>query len=148
MSPAMRTFWLAGSCLLGIVVFWHEIDVVGGSEFIGGRLTSKLFLLAWSGVLLFLLGLVFAFVRRRLAAGVTLTASLLCWPLYLYMTFPAIYRRVFRGEYSVPLQSRITWDWWAITGLLAQLLSMYVCVRVFSLGGQEVTGPERHSTSH
>jgi hypothetical protein len=145
MTRARQKLWLAGSCLLGIVVFWHEIDVVDGSEFIGGRLTSRRLLLAWNGVLLFLLGWVLTVVRRRVAAGFILTASLLCWPLCLYMTFPAMYRRVFKGEYSVPLQSRMTWDWWAIAGMLTQLLSMYVCLRIVSVGGQEITSSELHS---
>ena len=128
---AKQKFWLAMSCLLGIFLLRHELNELDGSEFIGGRITGPLFTLAESGALFLTLGLVLIFFRRRLASGVIGLASLLCWPLYAYLTFPGIYRHVFKGEYSVPLQSNANWDWWSITEMLALLLQAYFCLNVF-----------------
>ena len=88
--------------------------------------------MADKGWFLLLLALLLTFVFRRGAAWLLLAASLLCWPLYLYLTFPGLARRVTCGEYSTQLAARFIWDRWVIAGMLALLAMTYVCVRRLS----------------
>jgi len=53
-------------------------------------------------------------------------ASLLSLPLYFYLTAPGPFRRLFPGEYSVPLGSDFVWTRWAILGILA--LAVAACL--------------------
>jgi hypothetical protein len=82
-----------------------------------------------AGSILFVLALLLTFFYRRIAAATTCIACLLCLPLYLYFTAPRPFRRVFRGEYSVPLQASFVWNKWAITGIAALAITAYVGVR-------------------
>jgi hypothetical protein len=52
-------------------------------------------------------------------------------PLYLYFTAPGPFRRVFGGEYSVPLQANFVWDRSAIVGVLA--VTVAICIRICNL---------------
>jgi hypothetical protein len=76
--------------------------------------------------------MILTFFYRRLAAVIALTASVLCLPLYLY--FPALgpFRRVFKGEYSVPMHTNFVWDNWAIAGITGLVVAIFVCLRSFS----------------
>jgi len=69
--------------------------------------------------LLFLMALLSTILFPRVAAAITFTATLLCLPFYLYILMPGPYRRIFRGEYSVPLQTAFVWDNWAVVGVLS-----------------------------
>jgi hypothetical protein len=131
MKHRATRLWQAGSCLLCAVVASQKLNTLGPSEFRGGRVTGPLFTLAETATYLFVLGFLVSFVRPRIAAAVTLTASLLCWPLYLYMTTPGLFRRVFGGEYSVPLKTSLVWDWWSIAGMLSLSFAGYLCLREF-----------------
>ena len=75
-----------------------------------------------------MLALVLTFVRPRIAAALAIVASLLCLPLYLYFTVPGPFRRVFGGEYSVPLQANFVWDRSAILGVLAVTVAICICI--------------------
>jgi hypothetical protein len=114
-----QELWQATSCLLCIAIAWARLDDVGASEFSGGRITGTLFAMAESGSSLFILAMILTFFYQRIAALIALTASVLCLPFYLYFMAPGPFRRVFKGEYSVPMQTNFAWDNWAIAGSLA-----------------------------
>ena len=97
--------WQAAACLACVGVLWIRLDDFGASEFSGGRITGKLFTMADLGSLLFLVALLLTIFFPRVAAVVALAATLLCLPFYLYILMPGPYRQIFKGEYSVPLQS-------------------------------------------
>lgn len=116
------------SCLVCVVVAQQNSFGVGGTEFSGGRLTGPILDSLDIGSLLFALALILTFVRPRIAAALAIVASLLCLPLYLYFTAPGPFRRVFGGEYSVPLQANFVWDRSAILGILAVAVALCICV--------------------
>jgi hypothetical protein len=129
--------WQAASCLLCVIVVGRLIDNLGNSEFGGGYVSGPLFWLADKGWVLLLLALLMTFVFRRAAALLFLVASLLCWPLYLYVTFPGVARWVIRAllpyvTWDGPLVANVIWDKSLIAGILALIAAMYVCVRNLS----------------
>jgi len=130
--PGKQELLQGASCLLCVIVIWRELEFLGPSEFSGGYISGRLFWVAEKSWFLFVLGLVLTFVFRRAAAAILVAASLLTWPLYLYLTFPGVIRRVTGGEYSVPLAANVIWDRWLIAGMLGLLAMTYVCVRNLS----------------
>jgi hypothetical protein len=116
------------SCLVCVVVAQRNSFGFGGTEFSGGRLTGPILDALDIGSLLFVLALALTFVRPRIAAVLAIVASLLCLPLYLYFTAPGLFRRVFGGEYSVPLQANFVWHRSAISGLLAVAVALGICI--------------------
>jgi hypothetical protein len=113
--------WHAIGCLACIVVLWIHLDGFGASEFSGGRLTGLLFRMAELGSFLFLVALLLTFFLRRIAATITLAATLLCLPFYLYILMPRPYGWIFKGEGSVPLHGTFLWDSGAIIGIFCLL---------------------------
>jgi hypothetical protein len=83
------------------------------------------------GTFLFVPALLLTFFLQRIAAGIALVASLLCFPLYLYFTTPGPFRWMFRGEYSVPLQANFVWSKWATLGMLTLVVA--ICVSLWNL---------------
>jgi hypothetical protein len=132
-KPRREELWQAAICLLCLILLSREIKYLGPSEFSGGYITGRLFWLADKAWVLFGVGLLLTFVFRRAAAGFLLVASLLCWPLYLYLTFPAVVRKAIGGEYKVPLTMDVIWDKWAITGMLTLVLAAYISIRSLSV---------------
>ena len=120
------------SCFLCIVVAWPQVKDAGASEFVGGSLTGPLFEMAEYGIALFLVALLSTFFYRRVATATALVASLLCTPFYLYFLAPGPFRRVFRGEYSVPLQAPFVWNTWAVAGVLSLALAIIMSLRCFT----------------
>ena len=116
-------------CLLCAVIVWRYGSDLEGTEFSGGWLTGPLLDMEETGSLLFVLALLLTFFYRRIAAATTLIACLLCLPLYLYFTAPGPFRRVFRGEYSVPLQASFVWNKWNITGIVALTIAACLGIR-------------------
>ena len=109
-KPGKRELWQAASCWACVILVWRELEFLGPSEFSGGYVSGRLFRLAETACLLFAFGLILTFVFRRAAAALLIAASLFCWPLYLYLTFPGVIRRVTGGEYSAPLAVNVIWD--------------------------------------
>lgn len=128
MAFGRRKLLQAASCLVCVVLAQRNSFGLGGTEFSGGRLTGPILDSLEIGSLLFVLALVFTFVRPRIAAVLAIVASLLCLPLYFYSTAPGPFRRVFGGEYSVPLQANFVWDRSAILGVLTIAVSMCICI--------------------
>jgi hypothetical protein len=118
----------AASCLACVIVAQRNSFGLGGTEFSGGNVTGPILDSLEIGSLLLVLALLLTFVRPRNAAALAIVASLLCFPLYLYFTAPGPFRRVFGGEYSVPLQANFVWDRSAIVGVLAVAVALYICI--------------------
>jgi hypothetical protein len=120
----------AAACLLCAAIAWRYGSSLVGTEFSRGWLTGPLLDMKDVGSLLFLLALLLTFFYRRIAAGTTLTACLLCLPLYLYFAAPGLFRRVFsRGEWSGPLRTGSVWDNWTVTGIVVLAITAYLAVR-------------------
>lgn len=133
--PGKHELWQAASCLLCVFVVGREIDDLGMSEFSGGYITGSLFWLVDNGWTLLLLALLLTFVFRR-AVWLLLAGTLLCWPLYLYLTFPGVaqsgIRRLLPNViWRSPLPN-VIWYKWVMAGILALMAAMYVCVRNLS----------------
>jgi hypothetical protein len=141
MKLGKQKVWQAASCLLCVVVAQRNSLGLEGTEFNGGRVTGPVLDLRDVGSLLFLLAMFLTFVYPGIAAAIAVVASLLCLPLYLYFTAPGPFRRVFRGEYSVPLQANFVWDKWAILGMFTLAVATYVCV--WNLSGIKPEGAQR-----
>jgi hypothetical protein len=120
--------WQAGSCLLAVVAVQRSSLGLEGTEFSGGRLTGPLLHLCDAGSLLLVVALLLTFVYPRVAAALGLGVPLLCLPLYFFLIAPGPFRRVFRGEYSVPLQTNFVWGKWPILGVLTLAFAASVCV--------------------
>jgi hypothetical protein len=131
-KPRKQEFIQAAICLLCVIVVGREIDYLGPSEFSGGLLTGRLFWIADKAWFLLLLAILLTFVFRRAAAWLSLAASLLCWPLYLYLMFPGPVRRVTGGEFSIQPAANFILDIWVTAGMLTLLAMTYVCVRSLS----------------
>jgi hypothetical protein len=129
-------------CLVCAILVWRYGDDLGATEFSGGRVTGPLLDVYDIGSLLFILAIPLTFFFRRTAAAVTVMASLLCLPLYFYFTAPGPFRRLFPGEYSVPLESNFAWTGWAIFGILALAIAAGVGFRGLFLaaGGRPEPG--------
>jgi hypothetical protein len=138
----------AVSCLLCFILAWAYLDDIGASEFSGGWLTGPLFKMADYGCTLFFLSLFLTFFLRRIAGVTALVASLLCMPFYLYFLAPGPFRRVFKGEYSVPLQTSFVWNTWAIAGILSLLLAIVVSLPCLAAADcQSIPAPENGDTT-
>ena len=136
MKLGKQKVWQAASCLLCVVVAQRNSLGLEGTELNGGRVTGPVLDLRDIGSLLFLLAMFLTFVYPRIAAAIAVVASLLCLPLYLYFTAPGPFRRVFRGEYSVPLQANFVWDRWTIIGILTLALVASVGVSSLLISGE------------
>ncbi len=115
------------SLFLCVVVGWVNSSIVEPSEFSGGRVTGLLLTLQNTGLYLFAAAVLLTFLFRRLGAGIALAAALVSMPFYLYFVFPALFRTLLKGDYSARVQAAIVWNKWAIAGILALGLAMYVC---------------------
>ena len=122
------------ACLACAGVLWIHLDDFGASEFSGGRRAGKLFTMVDLGSVLFLVALFLTIFFPRVAAVIVLTATLLCLPSYLYILIPGPYRRIFKGEYSVPLQRSFAWNNWEVVGILSLGIAAFLSLHSFFKG--------------
>jgi hypothetical protein len=87
--------------------------------------------MAENGSLIFLGALLLTFLFPRVAATVALLATLLSLPFYLYILMPGPFRWLFKGEYSVPLQSPFMWSTWAVLETATLLFAAGLSIRAF-----------------
>jgi hypothetical protein len=132
-SPKEK-IWQPIACFACVAVLWIHLDDFGASEFSGGRLTGSLFKMAELGSVLFLMALLLTFFFRRTAAATALAATLLCFPFYLYVLMPGLYRWIFKGEYAVPPYRPFHWDNWAIVGVFSLLFVAWTVRRACQAG--------------
>jgi len=131
-KSAKEKMWRAFACLACTVVPWIHLDDFRASEFSGGWLTGPLLGMAELGSLFFVVALLLTFFLRRTASTIALAAVLLCFPFYLCILMPGLYRRISKGEYSVPLYRPFHWDTWAAVGVLSLLFVAVLSVRSYS----------------
>ncbi len=131
-KPGKKELLQAASFFLCAVVAWTQADRVDGSEFIGGRVTGPVFRLFDLGIFIFVMAIIFTFIYRRVGAVIGVVASLLCLPFYLYFAAPGPFRSVFRGIYSVPLQSNFVWDKGMLAGMLTLAVAVFISVQGIS----------------
>jgi hypothetical protein len=128
-----QKLWQAAACLACVGLLWISLErEFGLTEFFGGSLTGRLFAMADFGFLFFLMALLLTIFYPRVAAALVLAAALLCLPFYLYILMPGPYRRIFKGEYSVPLQRPFVWDNWAVVGVLSLVIAAFLSLHSFS----------------
>jgi len=113
-------------------VLWTHLGDFGASEFRGGWLTGKIFTMVDIGALLFLIAFVFTIFVPRTGASVALLAVVLCLPFYVYVVMPGIFRRMFKGEPSDPLEKPFVWNSWAIVGIITLIVAVVFSIRRLS----------------
>lgn len=131
-KPGKSELWQAASLFLCLAVAAPQTDWIGASEFSGGWVTGPLLSMFQNGVPLFFLAMILTFFYQRIGAVIGIAASVLCLPLYLYFVVPGLFRSVFGGEWSVPLQAYFVWNMWAMAGMLTLAAAAFVCSRSFS----------------
>ena len=126
--------WQAAAYLVCAGVLWTRLIGFGASEFSGGRITGKLFAVAEVGLLLFFVALLLTVFCPRVAAAIALAATLLGLPFYLCVLTPGLYRQIFKGEYSAPLQRPFGWNNWAAAGVLTLVIAAFLSLQSLSKG--------------
>jgi hypothetical protein len=143
MRNALRFRKLAQALMLVLTgwLTYRSMGVVDGSEFVSGTQTGPILRMCDFSLIVFAVALVLAYPFPRVASVLALLASLLSLPFMLYFIAPGPYRAVFRGEYSVPLQSNFSWDRWILEPAIAILLLMLISVwNLFSISRDNVEG--------
>jgi hypothetical protein len=128
-----QKLWQALASLLCAVVTLKQFANLEGTEFSGGRITGPLLDMYDLAIILFMANILVTFFYPRVAAAIFLVAASLCLPLYLYSVAPGPFRRVFRGEYSVPLQANFVLNEWLLGGMLVLAFLAYVSLCSFRL---------------
>ena len=123
-----RNLTQAAAYLICAIPAWRYSIVLEGTEFSAGRLGGPLTAIEDAGAYLLVLALVLTFLYRRIAAVVTVVASVLCLPFYLYFTAPGPFRRVFKGQYKLLVSADFVWDTWAVGGIVSVAIALYVCL--------------------
>ncbi len=126
--PAKSAWLQLISCFSCSIVLWVRLDSIGASEFRGGSLTGPLFEMADIAGFIFLVALLLTFLNPRFGGVLAIASCLLILPFYFYFVAPALFRRLFPGEYSVPLQTNFIWDSWAIAGIAIAAFTVMVCI--------------------
>ena len=121
---------MAAACAFCAAIVYIRGRELEGTEFSGGSLTGPLLQLNDAGALFFILGLLLTFALQRIAAVTVLLGCLLCLPLCVYFTAPGPYRRLFPGNYSVPLSASFVWDSWSITAMIVLALATSTAIAV------------------
>ncbi len=128
-----------------LLAFWlvlRDINVVDGTEFIGGSVTGPILTMSEFAIIIFVAGIVLVFPFPRVASVIGLLASLLTVPFLLYFIAPGPVRAVFRGEYSVPIQSNFVWSRWSLEPAIAILIVITISVwNLFSVQKPKVERP-------
>jgi hypothetical protein len=117
-------------CLISAILMWHYGSDLEGTEFSGGQITGPLLRMGDAGILLFSTAALLNFLYQRIAAVVSLLASLLSLPLYVYFIAPGVFRTFFKGDYSVPAASPFVWDNSAIIALLVMTCTVFLSLRI------------------
>lgn len=114
--------------LLACWLMLKNTFALDGTEFSGGRVTGPILTMADVGLITFVVALLLAYPLPRISSVMTLLASCLSLPLLLYFIAPGPFRSVFRGEYSVPLESNFVWDRWSLEPAIVILIVATISV--------------------
>jgi len=130
MRNALRFRKLAHVSIL-LLASWLSLrntNSLDGSEFSGGRLTGPILTMCEIAIIVFVVGIVLAYPFPRIASVTSLLASLLSLPFLLYWIAPGPVRSIYKGEYSVPLQSNFVWNKWSLGTAVAILIVVVMSV--------------------
>jgi len=130
MRNALRFRKLAHVSIL-LLASWLSLrntNSLDGSEFSGGRLTGPILTMCEIAIIVFVVGIVLAYPFPRIASVTSLLASLLSLPFLLYWIAPRPVRSIYKGEYSVPLQSNFVWNKWSLGTAVAILIVVVMSV--------------------
>jgi hypothetical protein len=133
----------AAVALICVLVLDKYGTPLEASEFRGARVTGVLLDLYEIGFMMFVIGLFLPFVWRRVAAVSGLVAAFLCSPVFLYGIFPALFRRLFPGDYKVPLLPRLYADKWTVFGIVIIAFTSFLNVRILLRGPRTKEGPHK-----
>ena len=142
----MRNLWYAAAYLLSaMMMYWTSTDFEG-TEYSGGRISGPLLELLAAGGLLFVVASALCGFRPKAAATVSLVASALSLPLYLFNTLPVSFlARILPFPSSVPDASgRFRFDRWQVACMLVLLVVIYASCQTRTASARipapEVTG--------
>lgn len=116
-----QRYWQIALCLICVLLSWHALMHVDGTEFSGGSVTGTLITLTEIGALGLVIAIAITFFFRRTAAFIAMLGCLFSMPLFLYFLAPGPFRKIFVGNYSVPLQANFSWNLWLILSFAAIL---------------------------
>jgi len=131
-KSAKEKMWRAFACLACTVVPWIHLDDFRASEFSGGWLTGPLLGMAELGSLFFCGSVASDYFPSTNCLHYRPCGRATLFSFYLYILMPGLYRRIFKGEYSVPLYRPFHWDTWAAVGVLSLLFVAVLSVRSYS----------------
>jgi hypothetical protein len=118
-------------CLVSFAGGWIVSDRVAATEFSGGTVTGPILRAEYAGMVLLLLSAAAIFMHRgRLASILGLLAVFFCLPLDAFFIVPGVFYALFRGDWSVPLQTFFVRDDLAI----AATVGLIVVAGVFTRG--------------
>ena len=126
----LRQRCLQATTYVPFLLLWEYGMDLEGTEFSGGKLTGPLLHTNDVGTLLFVIALILVWFSRRTAAIFSVIAGLLCLPLFLFFTVPGLFYYLFdKYEFKVPLQAYFVWNSWAVLGILAVVMAIYLNLR-------------------
>lgn len=129
----LRQRCLQAATYLSLLLLWEFGMDLEGTEFSGGKLTGPLLHMNDIGTLLFVIALLLVWFSPRVAATVSLIGAFLCLPLFLFFTVPGLFYHLFnRYEFKVPLGANVVWNSWAVLGILAVVIALYLNLRSFT----------------
>jgi len=127
-AVGFRKLTHASVLLLATWLMLRIHNVVDGSEFVGGTVTGPIFKMCGIAIFGFIVGIVLAYPFPRIASVISMLACLLSLPFLLYFIAPGPFRAVFKGEYSVPLESNFVWNRWSMEPAVAVLILVTISV--------------------
>lgn len=131
----------ASTLLLTVWLTFRGMGVVDGSEFVSGKITGPINVMCDFALVGLAVACILTYPLPRAASVLGLLASLLSLPFLVYFIAPGPFRAVFRGEYSVPLQSNFSWDGWLLEPAIAVLFVIFMSVWIlFSVPRGKVEG--------
>jgi len=121
--PSASTVRQAALYLACAVLGWIFTDAIWPSEFSGGMVTGPLLQSQDLSCDLFLVACVATFFVPRIAALLSLLATGLALPFYLYFIFPGLFQRWTGSEYKVLISQSFVWSTLALPIALLALLT-------------------------
>lgn len=115
-------------CLICVLLNSWILLPVEGTEFSGGTLTGKLVNLSNIGTTMLVAAVVVTFFLRRVSAFTAIAGCFLSLPLYLYSLAPGPFRKIFKGNYSVPVERNFYWNPWIVTGVILMLTTIFIAI--------------------
>ncbi len=114
------------SCLVCAALSWKHVYDLGGTDFSSGLATGAIFVLNLFGSVCLVIGLVLSFFQFRYATVSILMASILCLPLYIYLTASAFSNALFFDHHVASSHPTVSWGAWGISGIIGFATMLYL----------------------